>query len=227
MQQFVIKIPKRIKRIESQIIEAQEGPKKDGQPATKHQNAEALIEAQKIKILKDRIRVLELELQRAREESFKAGYEEGKENTLREANKRIEQARQEMQRMQKQYRESLERIEKPLLELAKTMAQKVLETELSIRDDHDEILLKRLRSMMREMLHEKKVTVEVHPTQLPFLKSTDIKEALDVPREMELTVLEGKHVGKGEAYVSSEQFYMDGRFNQQIEELASQLGRGE
>jgi len=63
MQQFVIKIPKRVRRIESQIIET---PKtdapKDGQPA-RPQNAESLIEAQKVKILKDRIRVLELELQ--------------------------------------------------------------------------------------------------------------------------------------------------------------------
>ncbi len=229
MQQFIIKIPRKIRNIETQIISKTNefNKKKSNGTGGTSQSNKSLVEARKIKILKDRIRVLELELQRAREESFKAGYEEGKENTLREANKRIDQARQEITRMEKEYRDSLERIEKPLLKLAKTMAQEVIETELSLRQDHDEILLKRLRSMLHEILHEKKITVEVHPSHLPFLKSTDIKEALDLPRELELTVLEGKHLNKGEAFVSSEQFYLDGRLKTQLDELENQLEQGE
>ena len=229
MQQFVIKVPKRIRKIESQILTMQKPDDLSGEqePSSENMTREALVEAQKVKILKDRIKILELELQRAREESFKAGYEEGKENTLNEANKRIEQARQEMARMEKEYRESLERIEMPLLELAKTMAMEVLETELSLREDHDQILLKRLRSMLREVFQEKKVTVEVNPSHLPFLKSTDIRQELDLPREMELTVLEGKHLHKGEAFVSSDDFYLDGRLKTQIEELGNKLKQGE
>ena len=229
MQQFVIKVPKRIRKIESQILTMQKPAAVPGEqePNPENMTREALVEAQKVKILKDRIKILELELQRAREESFKAGYEEGKENTLNEANKRIEQARQEMARMEKEYRESLERIEMPLLELAKTMAMEVLETELSLRKDHDQILLKRLRSMLREVFQEKKVTVEVNPSHLPFLKSTDIRQELDLPREMELTVLEGKHLHKGEAFVSSDDFYLDGRLKTQIEELGNKLKQGE
>ena len=229
MQQFVIKVPKRIRKIESQILTMQKPDALSGEqePNPENMTREALVEAQKVKILKDRIKILELELQRAREESFKAGYEEGKENTLNEANKRIEQARQEMARMEKEYRESLERIEMPLLELAKTMAMEVLETELSLREDHDQILLKRLRSMLREVFQEKKVTVEVNPSHLPFLKSTDIRQELDLPREMELTVLEGKHLHKGEAFVSSDDFYLDGRLKTQIEELGNKLKQGE
>ncbi len=231
MQQFVIKVPKRIRKIESQVIAMQksstasQAAPADGETVT--MSKEAMIEAQKVKILKDRIKILELELQRAREESFKAGYEEGKENTLNEANRRIEQARQEMARMEKEYRESLERIEKPLLELAKAMANEVLQTELTLRDDHDQILLKRLRAMLREILQEKNVVVEVNPSHLPFLKSNDIREALDLPREMELTVLEGKHLHKGEAFISSERFYLDGRLKTQVEELGDKLARGE
>ncbi|HHJ52812.1 MAG TPA: hypothetical protein ENJ89_06415 [Caldithrix abyssi] len=229
MQQFVIKVPKRIRKIESQILTMQKPDTLSGEqePNPENMTREALVEAQKVKILKDRIKILELELQRAREESFKAGYEEGKENTLNEANKRIEQARQEMARMEKEYRESLERIEMPLLELAKTMAMEVLETELSLREDHDQILLKRLRSMLREVFQEKKVTVEVNPSHLPFLKSTDIRQELDLPREMEFTVLEGKHLHKGEAFVSSDDFYLDGRLKTQIEELGNKLKQGE
>ncbi|NOX88637.1 MAG: hypothetical protein GXO77_06400 [Calditrichaeota bacterium] len=230
MQQFKIKVPRAIKRIDPQIISAGKVTKKSGRSKSEQKEkdlASSLIEAQKIKLYKDRIKVLELELQRAREESFKAGYEEGKENTLREANKRIEIARKEIARMEKEYRESLERIENPLLELAKEIAREILNTELSLREDYDAILLERLRRMLQEVLTEKKVTVEVHPAHLPFLTSSDIKEALNLPREMELTVLQGKRLKKGEAFVTTEQFYIDGRFKSQIEELGNQLLHGD
>ncbi len=230
MQQFKIKVPRPIKRIEPQIISAGKVSKKSGRSKSGQKEkdlASSLIEAQKIKLYKDRIKVLELELQRAREESFKAGYEEGKENTLREANKRIEIARKEIARMEKEYRESLERIENPLLELAKEIAREILNTELSLREDYDAILLERLRRMLQEVLQEKKVTVEVHPAHLPFLTSSDIKETLNLPREMELTVLQGKRLKKGEAFVTTEQYYIDGRFKSQIEELGNQLLHGD
>ncbi len=227
MQQFKIKLPRPVKHIEPQIFSGMSKERKKENNAARKDERNPLVEAQKIKILKERIKILELELQKAREESFKAGYEEGKENTLREANKRIEMARNEMTRMAREYNEALERIEKPLLELAKKMAVQVIETELSLKKNHDEMLLKRLRSLLQEVQNEKQVNVEVHPDHLPFLKSTDIKEALRLPREMELTVLQGKHLKKGEAFVKTENFYVDGRFESQIDAIGDQLMHGE
>ncbi len=220
MLQFKIKVKKPIKGIEPQIIE---GGSPSGPKSTEDKKTSAVVEAQKIKILKDRIKILELELQKAREESFKAGYEEGKQNTLRVANERIAQAREEIERVKSEFKESLEKIEKPLLELAKTMAAKVLDLQLSLTEEHDHILLNQLRKMLQEVQNEKNVTVEVHPEQLPYLQSTDIKEALRLPKEMELTFIKGKNLNKGEAFISTDQFYVDGKFNSQIEELANQL----
>ncbi|MCD6374687.1 MAG: hypothetical protein J7L94_04120 [Caldisericaceae bacterium] len=220
MLQFKIKVKKPIKGIEPQIIESgsSTGPK-----SPEDKKTSAVVEAQKIKILKDRIKILELELQKAREESFKAGYEEGKQNTLRVANERIAQARNEIERVKSEFKESLEKIEKPLLELAKKMASKVLDLQLSLTEEHDQILLNQLRKMLQEVQNEKNVTVEVHPEQLPDLQSTDIKEALRLPKEMEMTFVKGKNLKKGEAFISTDQFYVDGKFNSQIEELANQL----
>jgi len=76
---------------------------------------------------------------------------------------------------------------------------------------------------LQEVQNEKYVTVEVHPEQLPDLQSTDIKEALRLPKEMEMTFVKGKNLKKGEAFISTDQFYVDGKFNSQIEELANQL----
>ncbi|WP_456408420.1 FliH/SctL family protein [Caldithrix abyssi] len=226
MLQFKVKISKPIKNIEPQIIDSRQ-TKNDSNAGKEKSGKASLVEAQKIKILKDRIKILELELQRAREESFKAGYEEGKQNTLRAANERIAEARQQIERIQKDYRESVERIEKPLLELAKKMAQKVLEIELSLTDEHHQILMNQLRRMIQEVQNEKHVTVQVNPLHLPDLNSADIKEAFHLPKEMELTVLQGKQLKKGEAFVSSDHFYIDGRFESQIEELGNQLIHGE
>lgn len=224
MLQFKIKVKKPIKGIEPQIIE---GGSSAGQNEAADKKTSALVEAQKIKILKDRIKILELELQKAREESFKAGYEEGKQNTLRVANERIAQARDEIERVKAEFKESIEKIEKPLLELAKAMAEKVLDMQLSLTEEHDQILLNQLRKMLQEVQNEKNVTVEVHPEQLPDLQSKDIKEALRLPKEMELTFVQGKNLKKGEAFISTDQFYADGKFKSQIEELANQLMHGE
>ncbi len=224
MLQFRIKLKKPVKSIESQFLEASEVQQKS---ADAGEDIEALLEKKKIKLLEDRIKILELELQRAREESFKAGYEEGKQNTLRVANERIAQAREEIERVRKEYKESLEKIEKPLLELAKKMAIKVLDLQLNLTEDHHQLLLKQLRKLLREVQNEKKVTIEVNAAHLPDLNSNDIKEAFHLPKEMELTFVEGKNLKKGEAFLSSDQFYVDGKFKTQLEELANQLMHGD
>ena len=220
MLQFKIKVKKPVKNIEPQIFDRHTAPESG---AAKKEKTGSLVEAQKIKILKDRIKILELELQKAREESFKAGYEEGKQNTLRVANERIAQARKEIERVQKEYKESIEKIEKPLLMLAKELAARVLEIELSLTKEHDQILLNQLRKMLHEVQNEKQVTVEVNPMHLPDLRSADIKETLHLPKEMELTFVQGKNLKQGEAFVTTEQFYVDGKFKSQIEHLAEQL----
>ena len=73
---------------------------------------------------------MEKELQRAREDSFQAGYDEGKQRTLLEAKNRIEAVHLEMKQQEINFRESIEQMEKPLLELAKKMAVEVIRKEI-------------------------------------------------------------------------------------------------
>ena len=81
-----------------------------------------------IKKLKDRLKILEMELQKAREESFRAGYDEGQQSMIQEAQRRTESMRIEIQSMELKYLEAIEQIEEPLLQIAKKMTEKILGT---------------------------------------------------------------------------------------------------
>ncbi len=180
-------------------------------------------EAVHMRQLYGRIKILEMELQKAREESFRAGFEEGQNSTVQDANKRIEAMRIEMQAMELKYLETIEQIEEPLLDLAKRMASEVLATDLKIRDDQDEILSQRLRKMLYEVVDQNKIIVEVHPEQLQNLTEEDLNAKLNAPRNMELNFIAGKDLQKGEARLKTEDYFVDGTFENQLEHLHDQL----
>jgi len=70
-------------------------------------------EAQRLKALNDRIKILEMELQKAREESFRVGYEEGQKSVMSEAQKRVDMMKIEMQSMELKYLEAMKRWKAP------------------------------------------------------------------------------------------------------------------
>ena len=65
------------------------------------------------KILSDRIKVLEEELQRAREDSFQAGYQEGKAQGTQEAKKQNDELKILIKSFEEQYAKALSNMEIP------------------------------------------------------------------------------------------------------------------
>ena len=162
-------------------------------------------------------------LQKAREESFQAGYGEGQRSSFHEANKSVEAMRIEMHAMELKYLETIEQIEAPLLELAKRLAQEVLAVELKHRDDFDDILFERLRKMLYEVVDQNKVIIEVNPEQMAATENSQLNEKLNLPKKMNLNVLPAKDLKKGEARIETEDFLIDGTFHTQIEHLGDSL----
>lgn len=182
-----------------------------------------MVDAHTIKALKDRLKIVEKELQRAREESFLAGYEEGKQSVMQEAEKRIEVVRIEMQALEIKYIEAIESIEAPLLRIAKKMAGEIIADELQLRDDHDELLFKRLRRMIYEVIDQNKTIIQVNPEHLKRLDSTRIAEDLNLPQKMEVRVVAGKNLQPVETIVQTEDFFIDGTFAEQLNQMEDQL----
>ncbi len=176
-----------------------------------------------IKSLQDHIEIMEKELQKSREESFHAGYEEGRESVLQETEKRLEVAMIEMKALEIKYLEAIENIEGPLLEIAKKMAEEVIGMEIKMRDNNDEVLLKRLRKLLYEVVDQNKVIVEVNPEHLGRLNSSDIVNDLNLPKKMNLSFAAGKDLKPGEAQIETEDYFVDGAYSNQLERLEEQL----
>jgi len=176
-----------------------------------------------VKSLNDKIKILEKELQKAREESFQAGYQEGKESAAQEADRKIESVKSQMTELENQYKETIEKMDLPLLGLAKKMAKEVLKIELKIRDDHDEVLLNRLREMLYEVVDQNRIMIKVNPNHLEKLKKNDLSQELGLPDQMEISYIADKTLNEGEAVITSEDYHVDGTYENQLDEMEEQL----
>ncbi len=176
-------------------------------------------EAQRLKALNDRIKILEMELQKAREESFRVGYEEGQKSVLSEAQKRVDTMKIEMQSMELKYLEAIEKVEGPLLALSKKMASMVLGMDLNLTENADQVLFERLRKMMYEVIDQNKVIIQVNPEQLADINPDQLAQELNLPPKMQLSFLGKDTLKKGEAVLETEDFHVDGTFAGQVEQL--------
>ncbi len=223
MNEFHLKLNRKLSGIKESSVGITPGEMDENVVPHNSQESMSVSEAVRLRQLYSRIKILEMELQKAREESFRAGFEEGQRSTIQDANKRIETMRIEMQAMELKYLETIEQIEEPLLELAKRMASEVLATDLKLRDDQDEILSERLRKMLYEVVDQNKIIVEVHPEQLQNLTEDDLNAKLNIPRNTDLNFIAGKDLQKGEARLQTEDYFVDGTFENQLEHLHDQL----
>lgn len=180
-------------------------------------------QARELKKLLDRIKILELELQKAREESFRAGYDEGQQSMIQESKRRTEAMRIEIQSMELKYLEAIEKIEVPLLALAKKMAEKVLGMELSLNEEKEKILFENLRKMLYEVIDQNKVIIEVNPEHLAALEKRNLKQDLNLPKKMEMSYIAGQELLPGEARIQTEDFTIDGTYENQFQHLHEQL----
>ncbi len=222
MKQFTLKLNQRLSGIKESTVGF--SPASDSRFAdTESYDDISASDSIRIRQLNGRIKILEMELQKAREESFQAGYGEGQRSTFQEANKKVEAMRIEMHAMELKYLETIEQIEIPLMELAKRLAGEVLAVELKHRDDFDDILFERLRKMLYEVVDQNKVIVEVNPEQLEAVENVPLNQKFKLPKKMNINVLPANDLKKGEARVETEDFLIDGTFKTQTEHLTDNL----
>lgn len=229
---FVFKIDKTIQGIREQnhyknAISALEEADLDRSRQDSRYNPDGYGGSSSLKSLQDKIKILEKELQKAREESFQAGYEEGKESSIQVAERRIAEMQQVMQEMEKQYQEKIKRMDVPLLNLAKKMAQIILDTELKIRQDHDAILMNQLRKMLYEVIDQNQVMIRVSAQQQSAVRGDILKQKLNLPANMEITTVVDPGLKPGEAVIQTDNYYVDGTFANQVNVITEQLEDGE
>lgn len=223
MKQFSLKLNHRLTGVKESSISLQKDHEDDRFTDADGEEGFSDDDAIRIRQLNGRIRILEMELQKAREESFRVGFEEGQTSSFQEANKQVDSMRIELQAMEIKYLETIEQIETPLLDLSKRMAQEVLVMDLQNRNDYDEVLIKRLRKMLYEVVDQHKVIIEVNPNHMKQMNEVELADQINIPKKMEYSFVGNKNLKPGEAQIKTEDFFVDGSFTGQLSHLHDQL----
>lgn len=187
------------------------------------QSGQVQTNQQVIKTLKDRLKVLEQELQKAREESFQAGFEDGKQRGKAESAKEMEALKEQCQIVQEQFEKAILRMEVPVLKLAGKMAEKLIHNELENSAETDTIILENLRNGLQEIVDENKVLVRVNPKHLEMLSNQNLNQEFDMPGNMDINLVGDKNLKPGETVIESDNFIMDGTYSNQLDYLEDQL----
>jgi len=182
-----------------------------------------ITDARVIKRLQDQVRLMESELQHTREETFQAGYDEGKQRTMQDALNRIEGAKYEMQELEQQFTETLENLEKPLFELARIMAEEVIHMHLKLNDESNEILKLRLHAMIEELIEQNHITIQINSEQLDGIKETGLVDKFKGDGPQNIRFKRNDRLAKGEAILESEDYFIDGSFKSHLNKIKSSI----
>jgi flagellar assembly protein FliH len=178
---------------------------------------------QQLKALKDRITVMEQELQKAREESFHAGFEEGRQRGLADASKEMAVLREHIDGMESQFTESLSKLEIPLIKLARKMAERILHTIIGENAELDSMILENLRNGLKDVIDESKVLIRVNPEHMKTLSEKDMNRDFNMPAKMDINVVGDKNLQKGESIIESENYIIDGTYSGQLDHMGDQM----
>jgi len=227
MAESVIKLGKKLRGIRyHNVYKNNDIPKTPGVDKPGQSPEQIATDARKIKGLEDQVRNLEKELQKSREDSFQAGYDEGKQRTLQEAQNQIEAVQHEMKQVELRYVEAIEQMERPLLDLAKEMAKEVIQQNIKLNSETDTILVERLRKFLNEIIEQNNIIIEVNPSQISILKSGEVTEKLGLAEKKDVKIIGNESLKPGEAHIETEAYFIDGSFENHTDKIQNELIKG-
>ncbi len=175
----------------------------------------------------DRIKILEIELQRSRAEAYQAGYDEGQKITLGEAQKQFSQMTQEftqnLHSLHADFTETIDHLTEPIIKLSMGAAEKLIERELNQGDVAKEILLTQVKRVLNETISQTRATVHVNTSQLEWITGTNILNSLNLPKNSNLRFIPNPTIKPGECKLETEDFLVDSTIHAQLENLAKVL----
>lgn len=180
-----------------------------------------------IAVLKNHLKVLESTLQNTREESFKAGFDEGKELVETKVKRQIEDISEEFGAMAKslqyQYDKALEKMDKPLIKLAVKIAEKILGKELQHWNDYNDILLKQIKELLNEVVDQNKVTIYVNPTQIDWVQGVDLFNDMNYSSKSDISFAMNDGLKPGECFMETEDYIIEGVLSRQLDNIENEI----
>jgi flagellar assembly protein FliH len=175
--------------------------------------------------LKSRIFTLEVTIEKVREESFHAGFQEGKKTTETELREKFETIPAEFakltQSLQDQYNDAIRNMETPILRLAFKIAQKIISNQIEPDKNQNEFLKNQIRRFLEIITDNGKVTIFVHPQQLGWIGHQQLKEGTSFTGN--ITFKPNSNLNPGECLLETDEFIVDGTILGQLERIEKQL----
>lgn len=178
-------------------------------------------------LLKSQIDVLENELQKAREDSYLAGFNEGRNAGYDEVKKQIDDMAVEfsamIRSMKEQYDRSLENMNEPLLELAMKIAEKIIGKELQVTHTYDQVLIDQIKRMLNKVISQNHITIRVNPVCMDWINKDHILNELNVSQKTEVNFVSDEKLFAGECVLETEDFVLDGLLSRQISNVRDKI----
>lgn len=179
-----------------------------------------------LETLHSRIALLEEELQKAREESFNLGFQDGLRAEQEQQKQKLEAYAQQFSdlaiRLEAEFGQVLSDMEEPLLRMSFEIAEKVL--RLTIPDKlKSKGLLATLQEFFKEVLHAQSVVIRVSPENFEWVQSPKVTESLEQSFPGSLKFVSDPLLAAGECIVETAEHVIDGTFKHQLENLERNL----
>jgi flagellar assembly protein FliH len=175
--------------------------------------------------LKNRIFTLEVTVEKVREESFHAGFQEGKKTTEAELRQQMETMPAEFTRLtqslQEQYGDAIRKMEIPILRMAFKIAQKIIGDQIEADKKQNEFLKNQIRRFLEIITDNGKVTIFVHPQQLSWIGHQQLKDGTSFTGN--IIFKPNSNLKPGECLLETDEYIVDGTILGQLERIEKQL----
>ncbi|WP_068619350.1 FliH/SctL family protein [Paenibacillus tuaregi] len=159
-------------------------------------------------------------------EGFNQGYEEGKEHALSsleaEINGMMEEARSVLEQAYQAKEQIIQEAEPFLVDLSTSIAEKVIEKQLSLEPDYMMDLIRRSLARKRD---QGILTLCVAPSQFNFIQSAREELSLAIDSQAELQILPDSTVKDRGCVIRSSFGSIDARIDTQLTEIKKELMR--
>jgi flagellar biosynthesis/type III secretory pathway protein FliH len=173
-----------------------------------------------------RIKELEEEIQKTREESYQLGFQDGLATEREQHSKNLEAHRQRLQNLAvdlgNKVDQTLVLLEEPLLDMSFNIARKLIGVELD-----EEILgrniIENVKTCVQQVLHADSVAVRLAPDDVALFQTADLGDQLDHPDVSVFRFIPDQTLQRGECVIQTPEHLIDGRYEHQLKQLQEQL----
>lgn len=178
-----------------------------------------------VDILKSKIELLELELQKTREESYDEGFNACKrsleEQNLNDIKIEKELIFQLKTNLENEIKDTVSNIYHPILEISKNIASKILDKELDSSKKWINTIQSKIEKFCKELSEQMNMTIKVHSDSVQYFQNSEFEiEKIDSKL---LSFIGDDSLEHGECIIESDKNIIDATFQTQITHIINNI----